>query len=328
MISELANLIISSSNSNRKMTPSGWVSFNAICCHHRGHKPDTRKRGGVNQSSEGLAYSCFNCGFKAVFFAGSTLSQKFIQLLRWANVEEKTILRFIMASKELVFEGKKDSQRKILAYDEVKLPKGFKTLLQHAEAGEKSEEFTRVVEYALSRGLSIEDDRLGWSNDSSWKNRLLLPFEYHGRNVGYTGRAVLENMNPKYLSNQPEGYVYGLDTQDVSWKYTLVMEGSLDAILVNGTSILGSDLNQAKINKLNNLPTEKIFVPDIDQKGERMIEPVLELGWKVSIPPWPVKDVAAAVNRYGQLNTVRIIMNYGTNKPTLARLRRIKAYGH
>ena len=28
-----------------KASPSGWISFNAPCCHHRGHNQDKRKRG-------------------------------------------------------------------------------------------------------------------------------------------------------------------------------------------------------------------------------------------------------------------------------------------
>ena len=29
----------------KKTTPSGWTSFNAVCCVHNGETPDTRGRG-------------------------------------------------------------------------------------------------------------------------------------------------------------------------------------------------------------------------------------------------------------------------------------------
>jgi len=31
----------------KKQSSSGWTSFNAICCGHKGHRPDTRFRGGI-----------------------------------------------------------------------------------------------------------------------------------------------------------------------------------------------------------------------------------------------------------------------------------------
>ncbi len=43
-----------------KTSPSGWMSFNAPCCHHRGHRTDNRKRAGV-VLTEGIIYNCFNC---------------------------------------------------------------------------------------------------------------------------------------------------------------------------------------------------------------------------------------------------------------------------
>lgn len=31
--------------SRRRSSGSGWISFNAVCCVHRGHNPDSRSRG-------------------------------------------------------------------------------------------------------------------------------------------------------------------------------------------------------------------------------------------------------------------------------------------
>ena len=47
--------------SKRKTTPSGWTSFNAPCCHHRGNRADDRQRGGVLiNPNGGFQYHCFN----------------------------------------------------------------------------------------------------------------------------------------------------------------------------------------------------------------------------------------------------------------------------
>ena len=50
----------------RKMTPSGWESFNAVCCHHRGEAMDKRKRGGIRFDKDGVSYHCFNCGLSLI----------------------------------------------------------------------------------------------------------------------------------------------------------------------------------------------------------------------------------------------------------------------
>jgi hypothetical protein len=63
--------------SKLKSSPSGWISFNAVCCHHKGEKPDDRKRGGVLMNPiGGFQYHCFNCGFKAGWSKGKLLSNK------------------------------------------------------------------------------------------------------------------------------------------------------------------------------------------------------------------------------------------------------------
>jgi hypothetical protein len=57
-----------------KVSPKGWITYNAPCCHHRGNKPDTRGRGGLMIDTDGSwAAHCFNCGFKTKWVAGDVL---------------------------------------------------------------------------------------------------------------------------------------------------------------------------------------------------------------------------------------------------------------
>ena len=61
----------------RKQTPSGWLSFNAPCCHHNGTSADKRGRGGlITNGDGGISFHCFNCGFKASWQPGRNLSHK------------------------------------------------------------------------------------------------------------------------------------------------------------------------------------------------------------------------------------------------------------
>jgi len=66
---------------NSKTSPSGWISFNAPCCHHRGHKIDERKRGGV-MFSDSFVYNCFNCKYTAYWEPGWGINEKLKKLCK------------------------------------------------------------------------------------------------------------------------------------------------------------------------------------------------------------------------------------------------------
>ena len=69
--------------SPHRRTPSGWISFNSVCCHRRGHRTDTRERGGIMFTDEGWNYHCFNCEFKAGWTLGHQLTKNTRSLLSW-----------------------------------------------------------------------------------------------------------------------------------------------------------------------------------------------------------------------------------------------------
>jgi hypothetical protein len=50
-------------------------------------------------------------------------------------------------------------------------------------------------------------------------------------------------------------------------------------------------------------------VPDQDSAGMELVDRAVELGWAVSMPPWPAdtKDVNDSVVRYGRLATLLTI---------------------
>ena len=66
----------------RKNTPSGWISFDAVCCSHRGESQDTKKRGGILLNEDSFQYHCFNCGFKAGWSVGKLFTANTKSLMR------------------------------------------------------------------------------------------------------------------------------------------------------------------------------------------------------------------------------------------------------
>ena len=81
----------------RKQTPSGWISFNAPCCHHNGTSADTRGRGGlIGNTDDGISYHCFNCGYKASWQPGRNLSFKMKNLMKWFNTPDDVITKLAL----------------------------------------------------------------------------------------------------------------------------------------------------------------------------------------------------------------------------------------
>ena len=90
--------LLASLPAKRKSTPSGWISFNAPCCHHRGEKADKRKRGGVLTSGDGFQFHCFNCGFKCGFTLGKPISKNARTLLAYMGMDKEDIDKYSFES--------------------------------------------------------------------------------------------------------------------------------------------------------------------------------------------------------------------------------------
>ena len=89
-MSLIADTLLQYLPSKRKHTPSGWISFNAPCCD------DKRQRGGfIINGGDAVSYHCFNCGFKASWQPGRTISQKMNKLMRDLNIPMILYLNYV-----------------------------------------------------------------------------------------------------------------------------------------------------------------------------------------------------------------------------------------
>ena len=300
---------------NRKLTSGGWVSFNAVCCHNRGDRPDTKKRGGVLFTDEGFTYHCFNCGFKAGWSPGKLLSANTKSLFKWLGMGDTDISRLGLIT--LKFKEDQPQTKRALNFtlEERPLPDGARLLKDWPGAGE-DDDMVQVFEYLVSRGMDLDWYDWMWTPTPGYIDRLLIPFYQDGKVVGYTGRKIKEG-NPKYLTDSQNGYVFNLDRQTYNRSCVIVVEGQFDAIAVDGAAIMTNDPNETQCARLNALGKQIIVVPDRDRPGAKLIKAALDNGWAVSLPPWEddVKDVADAVKRYGRLYTLTTILHYQeTNK--------------
>lgn len=290
----------------RKTTPSGWVSFNAICCHHNGTSADNRQRGGI-MLNEGVSYHCFNCQFKASWQPGRKISVKFKKLLQWLNVPDELITKCSLEALRTNEDPTYQIERSLVpTFIDKALPRGAELITSYMD--NVPDALIPVMEYLHSRNLYLEDYPFHWTEEEGFQNRLIIPFYYNNRIVGYTARKITEG-KPKYISEQQPGYVFNLDRQQNNRKFVIVVEGPIDAICVDGVAVTSSEVGSSQRLLIDQLGKQVVVVPDRDHDGPKMIEQALEFGWSVAFPEWPegIKDVNDAVKKYGRLYALYMI---------------------
>jgi hypothetical protein len=294
--------VISFLPAKRKQTASGWISFNAPCCIHRGDTQDRRQRGGIKPSADGsFSFHCFNCGYTASFVLGRTLTFKARRLLEWMNVPREEIERINLESlKQRSIEGLLSERKAVsdqlqgIEFEDRDLPADTQPLTELA------------VEYLHNRSIPLDYPFL---YKTMPRPGVVIPFTYDNQVVGHTTR-FLDDRTPRYIQDIQPGYVFGTDLQRDTWQSVLVMEGVFDALSINGLAVLHAEINDAQVRLIRSLGREVIVIPDQDEAGMRLVDRAVELGWAVSMPEWPagVKDVNDAVIRMGRLGTLLIIM--------------------
>ena len=305
----------------RKTTPSGWTSFNAPCCIHNGNTADTRGRGGLINEGDTISFHCFNCGYKASWQPGRPVSQKLRKLLQWLGAPDDVINKLTLDVMR-VNEGVEVQQRKIElpTFETVPLPPDA---IKIADITEFNKFSMDILEYMSKRNLNIDDTDYYWSPSLGYRDRLIVPFYYENRIVGWTARTIIPDKQPKYLTESQPGYVYGLDEQGPNKVFAILVEGPVDAIHVDGCALTGSEINDQQALLINRLNKDVIVVPDRDAAGSKLVEAAIERGWGVSMPNWSegIKDVGDAVNKYGRLYTLYSIASAAETSPLKIRLR-------
>jgi|688.fasta_scaffold17832_2 hypothetical protein len=323
----------------RKTGQNGWTSFNAPCCVHNGETADTRGRGGIKTNAGAVSYHCFNCGFKASFVPGRHLTFKFRKLLAWLGADDLTVRRLVIDAvrlKDLVAPEAIPEPEQEIKFEARTLP---------AEARELNElnafymlgnyqqvppEYYAAVEYTAQRALDINKYKFYWTPEVAHNlhRRIVVPFYYQRELIGYTARAIVDGIKPKYYSSHPADFVFNLDTQQPDWRFVLVCEGPIDAMSVDGVAVSGAEVSDQQAELIDRLQREVVVVPDSDKTGRRLIERAIELGWTVSFPVWQetCKDINEAVVRYGKLFVIKAILAARETSKLKIELKKKKLY--
>jgi len=305
----------------RKATPSGWVSFDAVCCHHNGTNSDKRQRGGI-MLTEGVTYHCFNCGYKASWQPGRPLSKKLKNLMQWLSVPDDVITKCSFEALRLKDEIAPEHSLNLnpVFFDKA-FPLGTKSIKEWLT--DPPDQLIPVLEYLIKRGFTLDDYNWHWTDEQGFDDRLIVPFYYQTRLVGYTARLIRERKTVKYISEQQPGYVFNLDNQTYDRRFVLVTEGPLDAISIDGVAVMSNEIGPVQRHLISRLQKQVIVIPDRDASGLKMAEQAMEWGWSVSMPQWPdgVKDVNDAVIKYGKLYALWAIVQATETMPLKIQLR-------
>lgn len=302
-MSLISDTILTYLPAKRKTSPSGWISFNSVCCS------DKRQRGGfILAADDSLSYHCFNCNTKASWQPGRQITKNMKDFMRNLGIDNSIIGKLTIEAlrqKEDI-DGWKST---ILSptFNTRALPLDAEPIISFLS--NPPVEIMPVVEYLVSRNLYLEDYTFYWTPKTGFNDRLIIPFYYRGNVVGYTARLIHDGKQ-KYLSEQQPDYVFNIDRQTDDRKFIIVCEGPIDAISIDGCALLGSVITPGQDFVLKQLNKEIILVPDRDHEGPKTVAMAIEYGWSVSMPEWPdgIKDVNDAIVKLGRLATLWLII--------------------
>jgi 5S rRNA maturation endonuclease (ribonuclease M5) len=248
------------------------------------------------------------------------------KLLQWMSTPDD-IINKVALDVMRENEGVIVQQHKALlpTFETVPLPESARKLQEWA-GGDVDKNLMKIFEYMKERNLYMDDTEYYWTPELAYRDRLIIPFYYEGRVVGWTGRSVQADKKPKYLTEVQPGFVYGLDEQSYNKAFTIVCEGQIDAIHIEGCALGGSEVSDQQAMLLKKLQKQIIIVPDRDTAGSKLIQTAIDHGWSVSMPEWSqdIKDVSEAVNKYGRLYTLYSIVNGAEESALKIKLRQKK----
>ena len=340
MLDSIQQTVLQLLPARRKTGQNGWISFNAPCCTHNGETADTRGRGGVKTNNGQISYHCFNCGYTTSFIPGRHLSFRFRKLLSWLGADDLLVRRLVIEAvrlKDLVApeELAKEPIEEI-TYEARTLPEQARNVVELAnfysigDYNNVPAELLEAIEYVHRRNINLSKYKFYWTPEEAYNlhRRIIIPYYYHNEIVGYTSRAIVDGIKPKYWSSHPADFVFNLDMQKPDSKFVIVCEGPFDAMSIDGVSVSGAEISDTQVEQIDRLQREVIVVPDTDRAGRKLVDRAIEAGWTVSFPIWQndCKDINDAVIKYGKLFVLKTVLSARESSRLKIELKKKKLY--
>jgi hypothetical protein len=299
-----------------KRNTNGWLTMNCPVCTQNGQaRPDTKHRGGIKFEQDRVGYHCFNCGYTTGWRPGQRLGIKLIKFMRAIGVDEGEIQRLKIQLWEQVVEDEDTIHEPFKKPDwpEIEFPWEIQELTLEA------------AEYLDRRGiLELTEWLASPSSVQGMNNRVILPFFDADKLVGYNARWIGEapKGTAKIIASRPASFVFNLDRQSQTRKYTVVTEGEYDALSLDGVAIMTNSISPEQAKIIEDIDNEPVVLPDRDRPGLQLALQAAELGWNVSFPEWPegIKDANDAVQHFGRVATLQSVISAIETSPLKIKL--------
>jgi hypothetical protein len=227
------------------------------------------------------------------------------------------------------------SYTKKIDFKPVELPKGAKPFSHWLKPENFDERFVPVAEYMMSRGQDLFDSyEFYWTPEKTsdyfdMDRRVIIPFRWEDKLVGFTGRDVTGTLKTRYYGSVQPNYIFNTESIHYDNEFIFVCEGSFDALSIGGVAMLGDKITPEQAEWLNNTGKKIVIVPDREKMGGKLVDVALREGWYVSFPEWgedlKIKDAAQAVKELGKIYTLLSIRHAITNsKLAISTKRKLK----
>lgn len=291
---------------------TGFRSVRCEACH------DHSERAGFKFDGEIVGFSCFNCGAKFRYEENSgklgSGARRILESfgLTREQLNEVTASSFFNKaneSKEITMEALKPQIK--LFTPTIQLPPNSYPL-----GSDFADELQApLIEYLVNRCIDPLEVNAHFSTDPKFLNRVIIPCMREGRVIYWQARTILKDVKPRYAapSISKEAVLWGYDNLWKNYDEPLfVTEGIFDAACINGAALLGSKLNESKLEVFRRCKRRKIVVVDRDANGGALAELALAEGWEITFVSQGVADVNQSVQKYGRLLTIWILLKNAT----------------
>lgn len=282
---------------------------------------DHTQRAGFKIDDAGMFYGCFNCGEKFSYERDSAkLSKNGYRILECFGISRDEISQalggsFFLREREII--TVEDLKPKYsLATPEVQLPPRSYPI----GSPEKPEFQAPIIAYLQRRGVDPLAINAHFSLDPQFLNRVILPCYREDKIIFWQARAINPDDRPRFKSPAvpKEAVLWGFNNIHHSKTQPLfISEGIFNAYFLDGVALLGSKLNQAKVELLNKTRRDKVVIVDRDTPGGALGHAAISNGWKVSFVPVGCSDVNDSVLQFGLLYTIRYVVSHITEASTI-----------
>jgi hypothetical protein len=302
-------------------TSQGWHNVLCKICGDHGHKG---KRAAFRFDGDSVVYNCFNCQFVAGFDPNESkyLSKKMEEVLLAYGVTEDEINRLKFSLLEKKHEHGSSEKKQITTAHEPKeltLPTHFKTLDYDSVWCDVAREYLseRLIDpksYPFMISTGVYEDLTKHPKEvqvrmaieaKKWVGRVIIPIYKNNKLIFFTGRDMTDSKVKKYESpsSPKHNVLFGFDRLFEHTDSPLyVMEGIMDAFIVDGVAVLGNKLSESHLYWLNRSNRRKVYIPDRFGDGQIAANQAHAQGWEISCPDFgDEKDVSSAAQKYGKL---------------------------